>query len=69
MISKSVLQMSGSNIGNQEKYQIFLQNFKIPLAFFRKMWYNKACEKNGEYRRFAPVGFRYEFLRFGDIPI
>ena len=69
MISKAVLQMIGSNIENQEKYQIFLQNFKIPLAFLMKVWYNKAVEKSDALRHSAPVGFLYEFLRFGDLPI
>ncbi len=62
MILNPVLQMNGSKIEIQEKYQIFLQNFKIPLAFLMKVWYNKAVEKSDALRHSAPVGFRYEFL-------
>jgi hypothetical protein len=37
MMAIPFLQAHGTKIEKREKYQIFLQNFKIPLAFLKEM--------------------------------
>ncbi len=37
---KKILQPPTEKLRKSKKMQKFLQNFRFPLAFLRKMWYN-----------------------------
>ncbi len=50
MISPEILQTVPHKLEETEKSQNFLQNFRFPLAFLQKMWYNirQMCQGSPE---------------------